>query len=836
MPEGTIVISTQDNWKDLLQTLSQLYLNGAEIDWKGFDRPYYRKKVILPTYPFQREKYWAETFKIKKGRHLQKDSHPLLGELILSPSEEKLFRNELDLSFLPYLADHQIFEHIFFPGAGFAELFHAVGNKFFKDRPFTIANLVIEQPLYLNAGKETLLEVLVKPKEGGYKASIYSIEKENWVMHAVSDLSALETIPTVNFEWDRLSSICQKSINPDDLYKNFDAIGLHYGKQFQTLQSIKIGDNELIAELEGEASPAILDGCWQAVFALIQKEGEQKNVYLPLSINRLICFGELGTSVRIHIHQMQIKDNNISADISIFSYEGMPLMKIEGFRARKTDQAHLQQMLAKQTSLGINSLFYQITWQPKPLEKTGKELKGSWLIVSEGKEEVQGIQAKIVKPEQATSELKENGIIWFISGKDALKHALAFVQNASQLETKPQIFFITRGIQPVGPITDLDNASFNGFYKTVKLELPALDCRHIDLGANDKLPLQELVAADQEEQVTYYEGVRYVPRLLLARDVKRSGKKLLIPIAQAFQLETSSKGALENLYLRPKDAISAPGPNEITIAVKAAGLNFRDVLNALGLYPGDPGPLGSEYAGIVTAIGEEVSEFKIGDPVVGFAQGCFASHATVSKEMAVLMPPNLSFLQAAAIPIVFSTAYYALITLAKLKSGDKVLIHAAAGGVGLAAIQIAQQFGAEIYATASSPEKYAYLQSLGVSHIYNSRTLDFAEEIMRDTTGEGINVVLNSLTGEGFVAKTVSTCRQGARFVEIGKRNIWSKEDMQKVRPDINYFILALDDLMVQQPQEVNKVLSIVIGQFGNNKLKPLHSVNFDISDARRCI
>src|SRR6202030_1544452 len=111
--------------------------------------------------------------------------------------------------------------------------------------------------------------------------------------------------------------------------------------------------------------------------------------------------------------------------------------------------------------------------------------------------------------------------------------------------------------------------------------------------------------------------------------------------------------------------------------------------------------------------------------------------------------------------------------LAKLKAGDKVLIHAAAGGVGLAAIQIAQQVGAEIYATASSQEKQAYLRSLGVSHIYNSRTLDFAEEILRDTQGQGVDVVLNSLTGEGVIAKTVSACHQHARFVEIVKRDIW---------------------------------------------------------------
>ncbi len=511
-------------------------------------------------------------------------------------------------------------------------------------------------------------------------------------------------------------------------------------------------------------------------------------------------------------------------------------MKIEGYHTRKTDQAKLQKMLARQTGLGAFSWFYQMTWQPKSLEETEEELNGSWLIVSDGKEVVEDLQAKIVKPEQAVSAIEEKlpeGILWFASGKDSLKHAFACVQAIGKLETKPRLFFITRGIQPIGPIADLDNATFNGFYRTLKLEIPNLACRHIDLGPNEKFPLNELLTADEEGQIAYYEGVRYVPRLLPAKDAKRSGKKLLNPITPAFQLETTAKGSLENLYLMPNDALSSPGPNEITIEVMAAGLNFRDVLNAMGLYPGDPGPLGGECAGVVAAVGEDVTEFKVGDPVVGFASGCFASFITASKTLFTLIPSNLTFPQAAAIPIVFSTAYYALITLAKLKAGEKVLIHAAAGGVGLAAIQIAQQVGAEIYATASSPEKHAHLRSMGISHIYNSRNLDYADEILSDTKGKGVDVVLNSLTGEGFVTKTISACHENARFVEIGKRNIWSKEVMFEARPDIEYFILALDEMMLQNPKEVHGVLHIVIDQFAKNQFKPLSSVCFSILDAK---
>ncbi len=693
IPEDTLTIRPQNHWNELLHTLSQLYLKGVPVNWKSFDKPYSRKKVPLPTYPFQRERFWADAIKTKKARHLSREAHPLLGELIQSPSEEKLFRNELDLDFVPYLADHQVFDSILFPGAGFAEIFHAAGNKLFNNQFFMINNLVIEQPLPLDTKKETLLELLIKPKEGGYTASIYSIEEGNWIRHSTSELSVLESSPTLNLDWEHLCTICQKPIDIENLYKNYDATGLHYGEKFKTLQNIQIGNNEFTSELEGEASAALLDGCLQALGSLIQKEGEHSSTYLPLSIDRLICFAELGTSIRIHGKVTELTDNDVTAEFSIFSFDGEQLMRIEGYHARKTDQAHLQQMLAKQTGLSALSWFYQITWQPKPLENNERELTGSWLIVSEEKEEIEGLQARHVKPEGVISEIGEKlpeGIIWFASGKNSLKYAFECVQVISKLETKPRLFFITRGIQPIGSITDLESAPFNGFFKTLKLELPSFACRHIDLGAHDKFPMKELLSADDEDQVAYYEGIRYVPRLFSARDAKHSGKKLLCPIASAFQLETTSKGSLENLYLRPRDAISSPGPNDVTIEVMAAGLNFRDVLNAMGLYPGDPGPLGGECAGVITAVGKNITDLKVGDPVVGFAPGCFAWHITASKELFTLNTTNLTFSQAAAISIVFSTAYYALITLAKLKAGEKVLIHAAAGGVGLAAIQIAQ--------------------------------------------------------------------------------------------------------------------------------------------------
>ena len=230
------------------------------------------------------------------------------------------------------------------------------------------------------------------------------------------------------------------------------------------------------------------------------------------------------------------------------------------------------------------------------------------------------------------------------------------------------------------------------------------------------------------------------------------------PDGQPYRLEITSRGQLDNVALRPATR-GRPGPGQVEIRVRATGLNFRDVLNVLDLYPGDPGPLGGECAGEIAAVGPGVEHFKPGDQVVALAPASFASYALTLAEFVAPKPEHLSFEEAATIPICFLTAELALRRLGRVQPGERVLIHAATGGVGLAAIQIARQLGAEIFATAGSPRKREYLKSLGIEHVMDSRSLDFAGEIMEATGGEGIDLVVNSLTGEA-IAAGISVLRQ----------------------------------------------------------------------------
>jgi myxalamid-type polyketide synthase MxaB len=239
-------------------------------------------------------------------------------------------------------------------------------------------------------------------------------------------------------------------------------------------------------------------------------------------------------------------------------------------------------------------------------------------------------------------------------------------------------------------------------------------------------------------------------------------------------------------------------------------LNFRDVLNILGMYPGDPGSPGCEYAGVVTRVGSQVTGFQAGDSVVGIGSGCLKELICESHQMMRRKPESLTMCEAATIPIVYCTVALALGELAALTAGEIVLIHAAAGGVGLAAIQYAQRVGARIIATASEGKR-DYLRSLGVELICTSRDAEqFKAELASLVEQYGpVSVVLNSLSGD-YIPYSLDSLVQGGRFLEIGKRGIWSAAEVADRRPDVAYSVIGLDDLAAQRPDELNRILADV--------------------------
>ncbi|MFN7146647.1 MAG: MDR/SDR family oxidoreductase, partial [Myxococcota bacterium] len=259
------------------------------------------------------------------------------------------------------------------------------------------------------------------------------------------------------------------------------------------------------------------------------------------------------------------------------------------------------------------------------------------------------------------------------------------------------------------------------------------------------------------------------------------------------------------------------GPGQVEIEVEASGLNFRDVLNALGMYKGRSGPLGGECAGRVVAVGEGVRTLAVGDPVMALASSAFGRFVTTDARLAVKRPRFLTAEEAATVPITFLTAWYGLFQLARLQPGERVLIHAAAGGVGMAAVQLALRAGAEVHGTASHG-KWDVLRASGVTHIYDSRSVAFEEAVAAKVGGAGIDVVLNALTG-GFIPASLRLMRRGGRFLEMGKAELWEPAQVAAVNPDVSYRAF---DLVEVEPDVLGRMLGEIAAAFDRGELRPL--------------
>ncbi|MCC7362010.1 MAG: polyketide synthase dehydratase domain-containing protein, partial [Anaerolineales bacterium] len=414
----------------------------------------------------------------------------------------------------------------------------------------------------------------------------------------------------------------------------------------------------------------------------------------------------------------------------------------------------------------------------------------------------------------------------------------------------PRLWLVTRGVQRVMPsdqVLGLAHSPLWGLGRTLAYEHPELDCTLIDLAAeaesgDAQALLRELRSADREQAVALRSGVRRVARLVRwtpATALAAAPADFAPAGERPFRLETRQPGALDALTLRAAERLT-PGPGQVEIAVEAAGLNFLDVLLALGALPDDAsgaddaGPrLGSECAGRVVALGAGVDDLTLGQAVVAVASRSLARFVTTPRHLVTPRPARLTAEIAAGLPLAFLTADYALRHIARLAPGERVLIHAAAGGVGLAAVQIAQQIGAEVFATAGSPAKRDLLRSLGVAHLADSRSLAFVDDFRRATAGAGVDVVLNSLAGP-FIAAGLELLRPYGRFVELGKRDYYAGHSLP-ARPFLRSLSFALVDLRglaSERPAFFQALLQDLLRRFERGELRPTSTTVVPIGEA----
>jgi myxalamid-type polyketide synthase MxaB len=853
------------DWQQMLESLATLFVRGAQIDWTGLDQGHARRKVELPTYPFEHQRYALP--KPSRGhRNGSEPPHPLVETVLQSPLvKETVFATPISAELFPYLADHRVRGEVVAPAACYlAMMLNGAGRLGYAacrtEEVFFVA------PLVLGEHEERTLQSVLD-SEGSFK--IISLGPNNSPGEMVTHVSGRLTEPVDGagpaVSLEEAQSRCTSPLDVESLLAGLE--GIEFGPSFRWIDALWSGPRETLARLRlpdaaGKTDgywlhPGLLDACFQTAGATLHDDKDSE-VLLPFCIQSLETTRAAAGTVW-WCHARQVAD--LAWDFQLFDASGAPVGQVRGFEMRKASSEAFRN---RKTA----DWMYRVDWQPQPPRSLHASTDlGSWLIVDRGS----GLGAEVTarlsrrgrRAELATEAdevrrllVEANGepfgnVVYLCgSAEDAGVPEMAeaasvgllhLVQKLSHAGGTPRLWLVTLGCQAVlgtDPI-QLTPAPLWGLARTLQLEAPGLKCTCVDLpprpaAADFDALVSEFTAPFGETQVAFRSGERFVARLARHRDSR------LPEVAAPFRLQLAEYGSPDQLRLVPMTRRS-PGPGEVEIEVKAAVLNFRDVLISLGMLKdyyarvfkierAPDVPLGFDCAGIVAAVGEGVTDFRVGDEVMSSYVGSSASFLMAPRTDVVHKPVGLSFEQAAAIPTVFLTAHYALCQLATLKPGERVLIHAAAGGVGQAAVQVAQALGAEIFATAS-PSKWDHLKSQGIRHVMNSRTLEFADEVQRLTGGEGVDVVLNSLTGEA-INTSFAALGKGGRFVELGLLGIWTPEQVAARRPDVTYHTFELYQTVDRDPTLPHRTLGEVRAWFEARRLRPLPQRVFPVRNA----
>jgi len=910
----------QDDWQQLLTSLAKLYAQGVSVDWSGFEQDYLRRREPLPTYPFQRQRYWiepADGWFQSKVTTQKSQVHPLLGQhLDLAGTEEIRFQSQINENSPVWLKDHRIFEDAIFPLTAYLEMALAAGGATCQSDQLVLEDVSIEQALPLSSGDnewDKLQLVLTPEKSDVYSFEIFSITssgsakvKSVWTRHVFGQIRDIQQSPGntkkpkfTQVDIATLQAQCTEQISHQEFYQQLQQRNLNYGSSFQAVENLWKGKGTVLGQiclpeaLLEEAGnynlhPALLDACLHILGALFPDD-----TYLPLVLEHLQVYRppssrlwSYGTIEGIN----NSKGENLKAELHLLDENGHLVAFLSDLYLRRASPELLQR------TSDLKNHLYEVAWQPQALTSPSKEEPGSWLIFTDRdgigeqiaqqlseighrcilvdsgsaykKLQAQHYQLNPTVPgdfqqlfqEVESSEnnkLRDFGIVYLwsldISEQDlpdlhlSCGSVLHLVQALAKTNLSPRLWLITGLTQPVGKAAHLQvqQTPLWGLGKAIALEHPELRCTCLDLDPSDaktaafvKELSRELLSTEGEDQIAYRQGVRYLARLQQFQS-QDSAQQQAFASNSPVRVTINNYGVLDDIYLTPLKR-RQPKPDEVEIQVRAAGLNFRDVLNALGMLkeyyaehlgidnPADI-PFGFECAGTVVTLGENVDHLQVGDEVVALTVGSLSSFVTTKAQNVAPKPEGLSFEEAATIPAAFLTAYYGLYELANIQAEDRILIHSAAGGVGQAAVQLAQSAGAEVFGTASEG-KWGFLKSMGVDHIMNSRTLEFAQQVMAITNGKGVNIVLNSFNKE-FVDKSFEVLTQGGRFVELGKIDIWDEQKVQQERPDAAYFPFDLGEVSQENPGLITSLFASLKQKFAEGILKPLPHKIFPIEN-----
>ncbi len=790
-----MLVKDRPEAESALAALGHLFTIGVAVDWPAAIGNGHR--VDLPTYGFVRQRFWLPLGAVGSGNvssvGLARAAHPLLGAVVERPdSGGVVLTGSLSVGGSPWLADHVVDGVVLFPGAGFVELALRAGDEVGCS---VVDELTLLAPLVLPPGGAARVQVVVDAAgESGSRAVwVYSrgaAADSMWVLHAQGALSATQPEPAADLSvWPPVGA---SAVEVGDVYEVLAARGYDYGPAFRGLRALWRRGQEVFAEVSaGEGvtmggfgiHPVVLDA---ALHAWGIAEGGDATM-LPFSWQG-VCLHAAGAS-RVRVRIAPAGTGAVSVDLA--DGTGLPVLSVRELVVRPISIGALSAALA--AASGGGGGLYEVAWSPAPLEPNA----------------VAAANLTVWEPSSGPGDAV--GSVYA-----ATHEALGVLQSWLAGSDAGPFVVLTHGAVGLAgeDVTDLAGAAVWGLVRSAQAEQPG---RVVLVDSDGSLDVAEVIACG-EPQLVVRSGVAHAARL----GAVGAGAVLELPPG-GWRLAAGGGGTLEDVVLAPAGPVELAA-GQVRVAVAAVGVNFRDVLVALGMYPGG-GELGAEGAGVVLEVGAGVRGLSVGDPVLGLV-GVVGSEAVVDARLVTAVPAGWSLAEAASVPVVFLTALYGLSVLARLKAGERVLVHAATGGVGMAAVQLARHWGAEVFATASRG-KWDTLRAMGFDddHIGDTRTLEFEEKFLATTGGAGVDVVLNSLAGE-FLDASLRLLVGGGRFIEMGKTDLRDPEAVAEQHQGVTYRAF---DLMEAGPDHIASMLSDLIQLFDAGVLKPLPVKTFDV-------